>query len=218
MGMRNAARNVGEKPPPQATIQMSMRFILLILVIHVDIRSNMKRHKNGKFRYSSSNFSGLKLMLLILITGALLELIYTPPQTPPSPLSPQPAEAIESLALPPVVVPPAEPKTQKQEIMEYIIDKWGDDADKMITIIGTCENGTWDQSRVNHNSNGSTDYGIAQVNDLNGARDKQCKGLDYRNSWKDNLDCAHIIYKSQGFKAWACSDRVGIVPFYMRSK
>lgn len=103
----------------------------------------------------------------------------------------------------------------KDQIQGYIRSKFGDSSEKLIKIIDTCENGTWDQTRTNHNRNGSIDYGIAQVNDVNS---KLCAGLDFKNSWKDNIDCAYKIYQSQGLSAWACSYQVDITPFYQRSK
>lgn len=94
-----------------------------------------------------------------------------------------------------------------EEIHNYIKTKFGSDGDNMIRIIGECENKTFDQSRTNHNRNGSIDYGIAQVNSIHIAR---C-GSDIKHDWKANIDCAYSIYERAGnsFRPWTCAYVVG---------
>jgi len=171
------------------------------------------RHQ-GKYYikpFSRSTFAGIRLLLATVAIGAFINWLYAPVELhrpiTGEVMAVEPKPSVETIVLPPI--------TQKQRILNYIVEKFGDDADKLITIIGTCENGTWDQSRTNTNRNGTIDWGLAQINDANS---KLCKGLDFQNSWKDNLDCAKIIKDSQGLQAWTCSDRVGVVPFYKRNK
>lgn len=175
----------------------------------------MKRTKNGQFAFKPfkrSNWSGLILLISIMSLSAYLNYRFQPVELH-RPL----VGEVKAQELPVQTIMEA-PKTIKDQAIEYIYQIFGDDADEMITIIGTCENKGWNPKAVNTNKNGSKDYNLAQVNDLNGRRDKQCAGLDYRNNWKDNLDCAKIIRDSQGLKAWSCSYTVGVDPFYMRSK
>lgn len=172
------------------------------------------RHSN---QYSTRDPRGLYLLLATMALSAYLNYRFQPLQAT---LSPCPDTGCVMLQVQKVEA--AEPTTDnrsiKDQAIEYIYKIFGDDASKMVTIIGECENKGWNPKAVNTNKNGSKDYNLAQVNDLNGRRDKQCAGLDYRNNWKDNLDCAKIIKDSQGLKAWSCSYLVGVDPFYMRSK
>lgn len=94
-----------------------------------------------------------------------------------------------------------------EEIHNYIKAKFGSDGDNMIRIIGECENKTFDQSRTNHNRNGSVDYGIAQVNSIHIPR---C-GSDIKHDWKANIDCAYSIYERAGntFRPWTCAYVIG---------
>lgn len=158
------------------------------------------------------NKKPLYLLLTIMCIGYALEWLYTEPTGSEllNPLAVSQVHAQEVVQ--PIVVPP---KSEKEQIQDYIRSKFGKDSDKMIKIIGTCENGKWNQKATNTNRNGTKDWGIAQINDANS---KLCRGLDFRNSWKDNIDCAYRVYQSQGLSAWSCSYTVGIDPFYMRSK
>lgn len=103
-----------------------------------------------------------------------------------------------------------EPKPEpsdKQEIYLYIIEKFGDDGANAITMIRKCENSTFDQTRTNHNRNGTIDYGIFQVNSIHAAR----YGSEFMTDWKANVDTAYEIYKAAGkkFTPWTCSYEIG---------
>lgn len=170
-----------------------------------------QRQTNGQYKkipFLHSDFTGLKLMIATVAIGAGIEWLYTPMQEPISPLG----APIVVRASEPTPQPTTEPHAEKKNLIREL---FGDDAEKMITIIGTCENGTWDQTRTNTNRNETKDWGLAQINDANS---KLCTGLDFKHDWQDNLKCAHRVYKSQGLSAWACSHTVNIPPFYMRSK
>lgn len=106
----------------------------------------------------------------------------------------------------PVPSPTPEP-TEKQQIMAYIVEKFGDDAADMMAIIRLCENSKFNQQATNHNRNGTVDYGVAQINSIHIPR---C-GEAIKTDWKANLDCAHDIYVRAGkkFTPWTCAHVVG---------
>lgn len=141
----------------------------------------------------------------------LIAVVYMaqPVQVPISPLGEPPVV----LAVEPTPAPSIEPHSEYKNYIRNLYNN--DDGEKLIKIIDTCENGTWDQTRTNTNRNGTKDWGMAQINDANS---KLCKGLDFRHDWKQNLECAHRVYKSQGLSAWACSHKVGVTPFYLKGK
>jgi len=129
-----------------------------------------------------------------------------------TPLTPTPSPTTtvtQPISTPPAVeaVDPSGGEAELEEIHNYIKTKFGSDGDNMIRIIGECENKTFDQSRTNHNRNGTIDYGIAQVNSIHIAR---C-GSDIKHDWKANIDCAYSIYERAGntFRPWTCSYIVG---------
>jgi hypothetical protein len=97
--------------------------------------------------------------------------------------------------------------TEKQQILAYIVEKFGDDSADAITMIRKCENSSFDQSRTNHNRNGTVDYGVMQINSVHTAK---C-GEGIKDSWKTNIDCGYEIYKAAGnkFTPWTCATEVG---------
>ena len=168
------------------------------------IRNKLGQNTRKLFKHST--WSPIALLASTVILGAI---VWRPePIEPYRPL----IGVVEAKEVVQTII---DPYGAPKNISDKIISLFGEDSQKMLKIIGTCENGTWDQTRTNTNSNGTKDWGLAQINDANS---KLCKGLDFRGSWSDNLECAHRVYKSQGLKAWACSHTVGILPFYMRSK
>lgn len=96
---------------------------------------------------------------------------------------------------------------EKCQIVKYITEKFGDRAADAIVIIRTCENSTFDQSRTNHNNNGTVDYGVFQVNSIHEKR----YGGAFKTDWKANVDVAYEIYKSAGekFTPWTCAHKIG---------
>ncbi len=148
-------------------------------------------------------------MLLTLLTGALIQWLYTPPE--PSFVASPVVEAVESQSLPPSAVLVAEtaPLTEKQEIMSYIVEVFGDDADDAIALVGQCENKGWNPQAVNHNKNGSRDLGIFQLND-------RYHGGEENFDWKTNIDKAYKIFSRQGWTPWSCAWVIGHTPFYAK--
>lgn len=109
---------------------------------------------------------------------------------------------------PVVVVPKDSQMTEKQQIMNYIVEVFGDDSADAITIINKCENHSFDPKAQNWNSNGSVDTGIFMVNSIHGYTEEQLK------DWKFNVDVAKKIYDNGGWKQWACSHVIGIKSFW----
>jgi hypothetical protein len=68
---------------------------------------------------------------------------------------------------------------------------------------------SWNCGALNHNTDGSTDYGLAQINSYywcsGDAKSKynscnaSCNSL---LNCQANANCAHLVYKQQGFNAW----------------
>ena len=50
----------------------------------------------------------------------------------------------------------------------------------------------------------TADYGYFQINEKVWDKDAQRMGLDYKNSFDDNLAMAVHIYNIQGLDAWVC--------------
>lgn len=98
--------------------------------------------------------------------------------------------------------------TQKQQILAYIVEKFGDDAPDAIVLIRKCENGSFNPEATNWNRNGTWDAGIFQVNQVHGY------SLEEMYDYKKNIDAAYKIFKGRGWTAWSCSEHVGVKPFW----
>lgn len=98
--------------------------------------------------------------------------------------------------------------TEKCQIMAYIVEKFQDHADDAITILNKCENSSFNAKATNHNSNGTIDRGVFQINSIHGG--------DELYDWKTNVDVAHKIFKKAGnrWTPWACAEVVGQKPFW----
>lgn len=60
---------------------------------------------------------------------------------------------------------------------------------------------------TNKNRNGSTDYGLCQINDFAWGKVAQREGWDYINSEQDHIKLANYIYVSQGNRPWSASKK-----------
>lgn len=102
-------------------------------------------------------------------------------------------------------------KTQREQIVEYIFEVFGDDAVEAIVIIRKCENSKFDPKATNWNRNGTWDTGIFQINEIHGY------SLEQMQDWKQNVDAAKKIFDRAGdWSPWSCSHEVGVTPFYLR--
>jgi len=126
-------------------------------------------------------------------------------------LSQQKVEAKEYIK-PVVVVSQNSQMTEKQQIMSYIVEVFGDDADDAITIINKCENSDFNPKATNYNSNGTWDTGIFQINQIHGY------SLEEMQNWKKNIDAAKKIFDKAGKKwtPWSCAYVVEQKPFYRK--
>ena len=107
-------------------------------------------------------------------------------------------------------------KTEKptpDEVKTYILEVFGEKAGKeAIKLVGECENSTFDQSRTNHNRNGSIDYGIFQINSIHTKK----RGRKFIYDWRENVKVAKQIYDEQGWRPWSCAYVLGVKPFYKK--
>jgi len=94
--------------------------------------------------------------------------------------------------------------TEKQQIMAYIVEVFGDDAANAITVINKCENHAFNPKATNHNRNGSIDRGIFQLNSA-------YWGGEELFDWKTNVDVAYKVFTRAGKKwtPWTCAHTVG---------
>lgn len=102
------------------------------------------------------------------------------------------------------ILPPQKQKTEKQEILNYIVEVFGEYAPDAIAVVRLCENGDFDPYATNYNRNGSVDRGIFQLN-------SQYWGGDELYDWKLNVDTAWIVFERAGKKwtPWTCAHVVG---------
>lgn len=101
--------------------------------------------------------------------------------------------------------------TEREEIENYIREKFKEDADKAFLLLkgkgeGTCaENRNLDPNAVNDNTwwgGKGKDYGIFQIN----SHYHPVFKLNLHKDWKANVDYAYRMYLNDGrtFKRWTC--------------
>lgn len=100
--------------------------------------------------------------------------------------------------------------TEKQQIMIYIVTKFGDRSHQAIAMLAKCENSELDPYATNHNRNGTIDRGIFQINSIHGGEEMF--------DWKTNIDKAYEIYSAHDntFYAWSCGDVAGDYTYKMK--
>ena len=167
-------------------------------------------HRTKKGRYAS--LTKMRVTTLILFTSSVLlsgfVYWYHLPSDLISPLI-EGGEAVSFINPEPVqAVSPQEPevKTEKQEIIDYIVKVFGEDSPEAFNVL-RCENKNLNPTAVNtSNSNGSIDEGIFQINSIHGQPNMQ--------EWHAKIDYAYKIFERQGWTPWSCSHRVGIKSFW----
>ena len=98
--------------------------------------------------------------------------------------------------------------SEKQQILAYIVEVFGDDSADAITIINKCENHAFNPKATNWNRNGTWDTGIFQINQVHGYT------MEEMQDWKLNINAAKKIFDNRGWTAWSCSEVVGVKPFW----
>lgn len=94
-----------------------------------------------------------------------------------------------------------QPTTEKEQIIAYIKEVFGKDADEAL-LIAKCESGIRAEA-YNTNTNGSVDVGVFQINSVHGVRAK------WLTNWKVNVEVAHQLFTEQGhWNAWVCARKV----------
>ena len=91
--------------------------------------------------------------------------------------------------------------TQIEQQKIFLLENVGYERFRKFTKIFQCESG-WEQTAVNLKSN---DFGLAQVNEKTWDTTAKSLGLDYKNSWQDNILLARYIQDVGGWKMWQWS-------------
>jgi len=105
---------------------------------------------------------------------------------------------------------PVQSIVEPQTIEEKVKATFGKDGDKAWKMITECENKSVDPKAVHHNSNGTWDAGLMQINQVHGY------SMEWLFDVDNNLKAAKKIYDRQGFRPWSCSYIIGIKPFYVK--
>lgn len=115
----------------------------------------------------------------------------------------------EPAASTPSVVDELTKKYGHREIIEKIINKFGEeDGQKAVKLVFECENKSVNPEAENHNANGTKDWGLFQINSIHGYSKKYLFNID------NNINIAHKIFKRHGWSAWTCAWVLGEKPFY----
>ena len=172
------------------------------------------RSRRAKVRFQR------KIRILAISTLLLLSLllIYAGEKLLANAYIFSPVQSLAEGILPPVIVETKEVPvdhtftTEKQKILAYIVEKFGERAPDMISIINLCENHAFKTDAVNHNANGSCDVGVTQEN-------TSCSGPEFEHlkQWKFNIDEAYRKYHAAGdtFRPWTCTASVLHEPNYL---
>lgn len=109
-----------------------------------------------------------------------------------------------------ITATPSANLTEKQQILLYIVEKFGDRSHQAIAMLAKCENSKLDPHATNYNSNGTVDRGIFQINSIHGGEEMY--------NWKTNIDKAYEIYHAHNdtFYAWSCGDVAGDYTYKMK--
>lgn len=176
------------------------------------------RNSKGQYQFKPfkhSNWSGLRLLLLTVSTGAIINWYYTPPQVPPSPCPdtgcvmphvPQ-VKAVETIVEP-------------QTVEEYITYKFGSKADEALKIArcesqrdGKIQTGLIGDTHLMSMNNGELvgdSIGVFQIRTggrgWNRAKANGMTADEFRVKLKDfkyNIDYAKTIYdNANGWTPW----------------
>ena len=120
------------------------------------------------------------------------------------------ATATVDILPPSVATQSAKPKTEKEEVIEYIVEVFGEDSADAITMLRRCENPNFSKTATNKNNNGSVDYSPMQINDIHVKR----FGTGFMTDWKENVRVARKLQQEQGWRIWSCSKHIGVGSYW----
>lgn len=149
----------------------------------------------------------VKQWITVLVSIIALTYLSQPVQKPVSPC-PDTGCVLPTVPKVEAAEPVLETYGAPDHIVDLIIEHFGDEAQNALKIVGTCENGKWDPTAVNHNRNGSWDAGIFQINSVHGY------SQEYLFNPENNIKAAKKIFNGRGWTSWACSEVLGIKPFW----
>lgn len=88
-----------------------------------------------------------------------------------------------------------------------ISDTFGKDA-PLMERISLCESGDRQFMDGKPLMSKTRDFGYYQINEAANGKEAERLGLDYKNSFIDNLKMAKGVLDSQGITAWSCSSKL----------
>ena len=88
------------------------------------------------------------------------------------------------------------PLTERDLIVNYIHERFGVNANDALQVF-KCESGLRPNA-IGYNTNGSTDWGVAQINSVHGVDGH------YLLDWHTNIDIAYKIFSDQSWQPWSC--------------
>lgn len=98
----------------------------------------------------------------------------------------------------------------ESQVRDVVSKLFPANAQERFMRILSCENGTHQFDRINRNKDGSTDLGLAQINDhYHRAKVESMFGESFESAMRDpwkNLQYAAYLYRDWGnFNAWVCN-------------
>lgn len=163
--------------------------------VNRDVKGQYRRKPKTQFK------SYFALMLLLVLAGVWVQKAFHVDMQITA-IAPTTDKAY-ALVLPTVTPTPDE----HQEIQAYIKEVFGKDSDKAFRLL-QCENASLRADRVNSAGNypvGSRDIGVFQINEY-----WQKVPAKFLFNWRINVQIAHQLYLENGFKQWACAERMGV--------
>lgn len=97
-----------------------------------------------------------------------------------------------------------EHRSELEEMINYIVKTFEKEGNVVVfqaMLIAQCES-RWNPKAYNYNTNGTSDYGLFQINTVHVLR----YGTGFYYDWKQNVDVAYKIYKQSGWNPWVCKE------------
>lgn len=147
----------------------------------------------------------LSLLLLACFVGSI-ERNDKKIQIPPK-VEAQEVEVIPTITPTPTATPIL---SEKEQIIRYVVDIFGEDAERGLNMLIECENKSLNPLAENWNGNGTWDFGLWQINSVHGYSQKEL------SDYKFNTQVAYQLFKNAGysFSAWTCAEFANDRPFW----